>query len=59
MNQAGGTVVARYDLSEDAATETAIIFGELYRHGAEWRFRANGQGCASLKDIAQEFGANL
>ncbi|MFD3599765.1 TerD family protein, partial [Streptomyces sp. NPDC058656] len=30
VNQAGGAEIARYDLSEDAATETAMVFGELY-----------------------------
>ncbi|MGW0650614.1 TerD family protein, partial [Streptomyces umbrinus] len=47
VNQAGGAEIARYDLSEDAATETAMVFGELYRNGAEWKFRAVGQGYAS------------
>ncbi|MFD6912210.1 TerD family protein [Streptomyces virginiae] len=57
VNQAGGTELARYDLSEDAATETAMIFGELYRSGAEWKFRAVGQGYASgLAGITADFG---
>ena len=47
VNQADGTELARYDLSEDASTETAMVFGELYRNGAEWKFRAVGQGYAS------------
>ncbi|MCX6064980.1 MAG: TerD family protein, partial [Chloroflexi bacterium] len=34
----------RYDLSEEAATETAMIFGEIYRYNGEWKFRAVGQG---------------
>ncbi|GAA1074267.1 MULTISPECIES: TerD family protein [Streptomycetaceae] len=60
LNQAGGAEIARYDLSEDAATETAMIFGELYRNGAEWKFRAIGQGYASgLVGIAQDFGVNV
>ncbi|MCK7624657.1 TerD family protein [Streptomyces sp. RS10V-4] len=60
VNQAGGAEIARYDLSEDAATETAMVFGELYRHGAEWKFRAVGQGYASgLRGIAQDFGVNV
>jgi tellurium resistance protein TerD len=60
VNQAGGTEIARYDLSEDASTETAMVFGELYRSGAEWKFRAVGQGYASgLRGIAQDFGVNL
>ncbi|MEO3783221.1 TerD family protein [Actinocorallia sp. B10E7] len=60
LNAAGGTEIARYDLTEDASTETAMIFGELYRHGADWKFRAVGQGYASgLQGIAQDFGVNV
>ncbi|WP_052866543.1 TerD family protein [Streptomyces niger] len=60
VNQADGQEIARYDLSEDAATETAMVFGELYRHGAEWKFRAVGQGYASgLAGIATDFGVNV
>ena len=60
LNQAGGAELARYDLTEDASTETAMVFGELYRHGAEWKFRAIGQGYASgLRGIAQDFGVNV
>ena len=60
VNQAGGTELARYDLSEDASTETAMIFGEVYRNGGEWKFRAVGQGYASgLAGIAKDFGVNV
>jgi tellurium resistance protein TerD len=60
VNQAGEAEIARYDLSEDAATETAMVFGEIYRNGAEWKFRATGQGYASgLTGIARDFGVNL
>ena len=60
VNEAGSTELARYDLSEDASTETAMVFGELYRNGAEWKFRAVGQGYASgLKGIAQDYGVNV
>ncbi|GHJ92155.1 chemical-damaging agent resistance protein C [Streptomyces sp. NE5-10] len=60
VNQADNVELARYDLSEDAATETAMVFGELYRHGAEWKFRAVGQGYASgLAGIAADFGVNV
>ncbi|RMI34591.1 TerD family protein [Streptomyces triticirhizae] len=60
VNQADGAEIARYDLSEDAATETAMIFGELYRRGTEWKFRAVGQGYASgLAGIASDFGVNV
>jgi len=60
VNQADNSEIARYDLTEDAATETAMVFGELYRNGAEWKFRAVGQGYASgLVGIAQDFGVNV
>lgn len=60
VNQANGQELARYDLTEDASTETAMVFGEVYRNGAEWKFRAVGQGYASgLRGIAQDFGVNV
>ncbi|MFD3945690.1 TerD family protein [Streptomyces sp. NPDC058579] len=60
VNQTGGAEIARYDLSEDASTETAMVFGELYRNGEEWKFRAVGQGYASgLRGIAADFGVNV
>jgi tellurium resistance protein TerD len=60
VDRANGTELARYDLSEDASTETAMIFGELYRHGTEWKFRAIGQGYASgLRGIAQDYGVGV
>ena len=60
LNQADGAELARYDLSEDASSETAMIFGELYRYNNEWKFRAVGQGYASgLRGIALDFGVNV
>jgi tellurium resistance protein TerD len=60
VNQADNAELARYDLSEDASTETAMIFGELYRNGPEWKFRAVGQGYSSgLVGIARDFGVNV
>ncbi|AJP01832.1 chemical-damaging agent resistance protein C [Streptomyces cyaneogriseus subsp. noncyanogenus] len=60
VDQADGRELARYDLSEDASTETAMIFGELYRRQGEWKFRAVGQGYASgLRGIALDFGVNV
>jgi tellurium resistance protein TerD len=60
VNAADNKEITRYDLTEDASTETAMVFGELYRNGAEWKFRAVGQGYASgLKGIAQDFGVSV
>ncbi|OQA84432.1 MAG: General stress protein 16U [Lentisphaerae bacterium ADurb.Bin242] len=44
VNGADGQELIRFDLSEDFSVETAVIFGELYRHGGEWKFNAVGNG---------------
>lgn len=60
VNEAGGAEIARFDLSEDASTETAMIFGEIYRHGTEWKFKAIGQGFAGgLAPLATAHGVNI
>ncbi|GAA2153863.1 TerD family protein [Kitasatospora kazusensis] len=60
VNVTDGQEIARYDLTEDASSETAMIFGELYRYQGEWKFRAVGQGYASgLRGIALDFGVNV
>lgn len=60
VDQAGESEIARYDLSEDASTETAMVFGEIYRNGADWKFRAVGQGySAGLAGIARDYGLNV
>lgn len=60
LDRAGGTELVRYDLSQDASRETAMIFGELYRSGEEWKFRAVGQGVVSgLAGIAKEHGVDV
>ena len=60
VDQLTGREITRFDLTEDASVETAMVFGELYRNGADWKFRAVGQGYASgLKGIATDFGVNV
>lgn len=45
---------------EDAGQVSAIIFGELYRRGEEWKFRAVGQGYESgLAGLATDFGVDI
>ena len=57
VNTQSGAEVARYDLSEDSSTETAMIFGELYKNNGEWKFRAVGQGFAGgLGPLAASYG---
>lgn len=60
VNLANDVELARYDLTEDASVETAMVFGEVYRYNSEWKFRAIGQGYASgLAGIAKDFGVNV
>lgn len=60
VNPNGNVEIARFDLSEDASVETAMIFGEIYRHNGEWKFKAIGQGFkGGLGALAQHFGVNI
>lgn len=60
VNEDSQQEIVRYDLSEDAASETAMIFCEIYRNGGEWKFRAVGQGYATgLRGIATDYGIVL
>lgn len=60
LNQNGNQELVRFDLAEDAATETAMVFAELYRNGGEWKFRAVGQGyVGGLKALCSQYGLNL
>ena len=60
VNADNNTEITRYDLAEDASTETAMIFGELYRHSGEWRFTAVGQGYnGGLAAMCKQYGINI
>jgi tellurium resistance protein TerD len=61
VNKDSGKEIARYDLSEDASVETAMIFGEIYRDASGgWKFRAIGQGFkGGLAPLATNFGVKV
>ncbi|MEV7132603.1 TerD family protein [Arthrobacter sp. NPDC093128] len=60
LNEGSNAEVARFDLNEDASSETCLIFSELYRYNGEWKFKAIGQGYASgLAGVASDFGVQL
>lgn len=60
VNSVDDMELARYDLSEDYSTETAMVFGEVYRHGEEWKFKAVGQGFGGgLGPLASSYGVNI
>ncbi len=60
VNAEGDKELARYDLGEDFSLEAAVIFGEVYRHNDEWKFKAVGQGFnGGLGPLASSFGVNI
>jgi tellurium resistance protein TerD len=60
VNLDSDTEIARFDLTEDYSTETAMIFGEIYRHNEEWKFKAVGQGFAGgLESMCKQFGVTV
>jgi len=60
LNESNNDEVVRYDLSEDYSIETALNFGEFYRHNGEWKFKAIGQGFAGgLGPLAQQYGVSV
>ncbi len=60
VNNENNEELARFDLSEDASMSTAMVFGELYRQGNEWKFRAVGEGSGGgLAALARGYGVKL
>ena len=55
-----GKELIRYDLGEDFSVETAVVVGELYRHGGEWKFNAIGSGFeGGLASLGKNYGVNV
>ncbi|WP_242076349.1 TerD family protein [Brevundimonas diminuta] len=60
VNDADNKELARFDLSEDASTETAMVFGEIYRNGTEFKLKAIGSGFAGgLGPLAKSYGVSI
>lgn len=59
VNATNEEQLAVYDLREDASTATAMLFGEVYRHNGEWKFRALGQPAASLAAVCNSYGVTV
>lgn len=54
------TELARFDLPQSSSNVTAMIFGEIYKHNNEWKFRAVGQGYSTgLEGVAKDFQVGL
>ena len=60
VNEETGEEMYRYPLCEDFSEEMSVIFGELYKNGAEWKFKAVGAGYKKeLVDFCHEYGVNV
>lgn len=60
VNQDNDYEVLRFDLGEDFSIETAVVFCELYRHGAEWKFNAIGSGYqGGLAALVRAYGLSV
>lgn len=60
VNEQTGAEVVRFDLAEDYSVETAMVFGEVYRHNGEWKFRAVGQGYSGgLAAMCHQYGIHI
>lgn len=60
INEETNEELLRYDLTEDFSVETALVFGELYRHNGEWKFTAIGAGFeGGLGALCGNFGINI
>ena len=60
VNAENKNEIARFDLTEDYSGATSIVFGEIYRHGTDWKFKALGNpSSGGLKNIAQAYGLNV
>lgn len=59
-NEENGAEMLRYDLGEDFSIETAVVFGELYKHGNEWKFNAIGSGYqGGLAALCSNYGVDV
>lgn len=57
VDEVNNTELIRYDLGEDFSIETAVVVGEIYRNGAEWKFNAVGSGFqGGLASLCANFG---
>ncbi|MFF3910017.1 TerD family protein [Streptomyces sp. NPDC001848] len=55
-----GEPLAYFDVKPETGAETALICGELYRRGENWKFRALGEGYTNgLKGLANDFGISV
>src|SRR3954447_23265881 len=58
--QGNAELVRSENLAPALSSETALVLGELYRNGADWKFRVIGEGYAQgIAGIARDYGVPL
>jgi len=50
-----GQEILKFNLTENADTYSCMIFGELYRHKTEWKFKAIEKGMTGLDDALRKY----
>jgi tellurium resistance protein TerD len=60
INQNTRAEIARYDLTEDASTHSAMVFSCIKRENQIWKFHAISEGKnGGLLDVARSYGVKL
>ncbi|MBP6126418.1 MAG: TerD family protein [Leptotrichiaceae bacterium] len=60
LNEEKNEEILKFDLGEDFSIETAVVFGEVYKNGSEWKFSAIGKGYqGGLKALCNSFGLSV
>ena len=60
LNEETNAEILKFDLGEDFSIETAVVFGEVYKNGTEWKFNAIGKGYqGGLRALCNSFGLDI
>lgn len=57
VDKSNNTEICRYNLTDNYSGKTAVIFGEVFRDGGEWKFNAVGDGfmASYINEVAQKY----
>ena len=60
VDETNGEQILRYELGEESSSQTALVFGEIYKFKNEWDFKAIGAGFnGGLEKMCQAYGINV
>lgn len=57
VDESTGKEICKYNLSDDYAGKTAMVFAEVYKKDGEWKFNAIGQGTndSSISELIHRY----